>query len=554
MKKNIFISVGLICVLVIVLFLICQLRQSEAPVKISAEKPFAFEVKRDRSFFQAQKIQNRLKKQQVNSYIMTVDDTTEGGEWFLVMAEATGDTASIDSLATQIKTQLQIDSVKVIDYNQPGLKLVDIDTIQITEKKRIHESKPQIANHVWDIIYHFPNTDFFYIKDFKLVNFQNKSLFKAENLQLDIDNLDLPRGITLNLLHQKSDAWAEAIYIDNLYGDQVTIDIIRLSEDHNIIEKDSTQTTEADSLPYQIAAFFGKLILDTGEYKTETMNFFQVREKDPLRGIQVMIEPKENQLRTYSILVDQTNQFVYFCQSTQKSTDELKAIMALINRGNGMDEYDEFHNTFFTLPDTLPESELFISFELSRLDWSYAKLKDYTKWSKQMVGHWNGDAFFMNRNDNRRWSLSLFDLLTTEKLNLVYHNYYANERQQDEHIDVYGTGGYFVNKDEVNFPFDRFIASVDDKNTIHVSRAEVLRLLVNEMGADLNRFYNIINNFDEIYEEILAEMNRGVKKYSLKDLIYRANLLQFLPGGYDSTNIAPAKIDSSQKTISMTES
>jgi len=543
MKKNIFISVGLICVLVIVLFLICQLRQSEAPVKISAEKPFAFEVKRDRSFFQAQKIQNRLKKQQVNSYIMTVDDTTEGGEWFLVMAEATGDTASIDSLATQIKTQLQIDSVKVIDYNQPGLKLVDIDTIQITEKKRIHESKPQIANHVWDIIYHFPNTDFFYIKDFKLVNFQNKSLFKAENLQLDIDNLDLPRGITLNLLHQKSDAWAEAIYIDNLYGDQVTIDIIRLSEDHNIIEKDSTQTTEADSLPYQIAAFFGKLILDTGEYKTETMNFFQVREKDPLRGIQVMIEPKENQLRTYSILVDQTNQFVYFCQSTQKSTDELKAIMALINRGNGMDEYDEFHNTFFTLPDTLPESELFISFELSRLDWSYAKLKDYTKWSKQMVGHWNGDAFFMNRNDNRRWSLSLFDLLTTEKLNLVYHNYYANERQQDEHIDVYGTGGYFVNKDEVNFPFDRFIASVDDKNTIHVSRAEVLRLLVNEMGADLNRFYNIIK-----------EMNRGVKKYSLKDLIYRANLLQFLPGGYDSTNIAPAKIDSSQKTISMTES
>jgi len=535
-KKSFFVIAILVIMGGIGTLIILHQKKLPEVTKISSSNPFAIEIKRERSFFQAEKIKNRLRDQGLPTYIMALEDSMQSGQWYSIMAEATVDTTAIDSITQYLKARFNLDSLFTVDFRDSTNTFVDTDTLKIAEKKRIHESIPLIPASARSIIYHFPNTDFFYIKDFKLVNFLADSVFQGEWYDSITNHVDLPRGLSLRFLPNIADAWGEVIYIDNLYGDQVTIDILHLRPEMAFLP-DSAQS-QADSIHFRVAAFLGQKILDTGKYPVEQKYKMSIREKDPLRGYRIIIEPQTNHQLTYIILVDANKEFAYFCQSAKKSLTELISILELINQGEGIDEYDEFHNTFFIMPSILPEEDNFVSFQLSKLDWSYAKSKNNTLWSKQMVGHWSSKTWYANATDKSIWTSSLFDLLTPEKLKLIYHKYYAGERTKEEATEVYGTAGYYVGEYELNFGYDRYLASIDDQNYIKLEQDKI-RTLVSELISSGEYSYlellTLLMRPEQFYKKFATRLGVDGISFSLADLKDRANRMQFFPGGYSTS-------------------
>ena len=59
----------------------------------------------------------------------------------------------------------------------------------------------------------------------------------------------------------------------------------------------------------------------------------------------------------------------------------------------GLNDYDEFYNSFYVLPDQPIDEDIFLGYSIDKLDWSYAKEEGYANWSKAMVGHWNVNGY-----------------------------------------------------------------------------------------------------------------------------------------------------------------
>ena len=113
---------------------------------------------------------------------------------------------------------------------------------------------------------------------------------------------DLPRGISRSSLLKQTQAFAEAVFVDNIYDDSVTINVLKM---HPRTDLD----IEGDLLNY-----FAQKILDTGRYRTELVEDFAIATKSGWRGVKVTIEPKSNYFRKYILIQDTESDWVYFSQ------------------------------------------------------------------------------------------------------------------------------------------------------------------------------------------------------------------------------------------------
>ena len=69
-----------------------------------------------------------------------------------------------------------------------------------------------------------------------------------------------------------------------------------------------------------------------------------------------------------------------FSQSTDKSEEDLIRILEDIGNGNGLLDYSEFYNVFYTMPSGVVGNDQFIGFEIDKLGWRYTKERNYVKW------------------------------------------------------------------------------------------------------------------------------------------------------------------------------
>jgi len=299
--------------------------------------------------------------------------------------------------------------------------------------------------------------------------------------------MDLPRGISKKLILKKMSAFSEVIYKDNLYGDQVTLDIGKLRNVVPVVESFSLINT-ANAASFEIAEEYADLILETGDYRFEEKKEITVKSFTELYGYKVTIEPKKNYFRTYLVLVDASNQYVIFSQSTDKSEEELIRILEDIGNGNGLLDYSEFYNAFYTMPDGVVGNDLFIGFAIDKLDWSYARDRNYVKWSKEMVGHWCAEGHFYN-NKKGLWTYTIFDLLTSGNQDYIYGSLYSKARSANKYkLDVYGTSGFVIfdekfnwetyqtykKASEISFGIDRYVSAINNTENSWFTKAELL--------------------------------------------------------------------------------
>jgi len=190
------------------------------------------------------------------------------------------------------------------------------------------------------------------------------------------------------------------------------------------------------------------------------------------------------------VLVDTDGEYVLLCQSTDKTDDELFKILGEIGKGEGMIDYKEFNNCFYTLPDKLPEGDIFLGYFIMKLGEDYAKNKDNAQWAKEVVGHWIaiGAYYTINRGG---WDYWLFDLLTSQKSDYIYKDLYDKDETPTKcRVTVFGENGNLItswyrdNPLEINVAKLRYVCAVGNQisNCLSqkdlIARAEALQLKV----------------------------------------------------------------------------
>ncbi len=430
--------------------------------QFSETSPFAVEMARVRSYYHAKKIESRLEKMEIPSYMVVLTDKMDqSSKWYVLLTGAEKDTIEASKILVTLDIQHKLKGLKVLNYHTVQAYLLPLDRKKIEEVENIEAVKPDLPENIYELVNKFPKNDQFNVENMVLQNFAEPGMPRQYLNAFNQTSLDLPRGISKDIIAQKAMAFAEVIYKDNLYGDRVTVDVMKLKSNHGIdrhprarLTQNTRGTENADA--DHIAWYFSSLILNTGIYLTEVFEKITVSSYTMLYGYKVVIQPNQGVFRTYMVLVDMEGGFVIFSQSTDKSEAEILAYLTEFGTSNGMFDYSEFHNNFFTIPRCLEDGDVFLGYSSQVLDNSYAMSKGYADWSKAMVGHSVSNANFYNRKLKKFWSCSTFDLITSNKKDYVYNDMYRKQNARNKMpIKVNNWDGYFVEdffSNEVNFP------------------------------------------------------------------------------------------------------
>ena len=425
------------------------------------DHPHAVQVSEVRSIHHARQMQERLEVMGVQTEVVAVRDEDGAGLWYKLLAGATDDGGEVRQTRQQLESAHQLVGLELVNWHSIASQVIDRELLGTAEQAQVLANPPQVGSDVVEVVQRYPYSNVFNVERLTVyLSPEDPEMTWRYSSFHEVVGSDLPRGTSRVQILRQTLAWSEAILTDNLYGDRVTLNVLKLKPDHGI---------EGD-----IADHYSERILDTGRYATERVEPFEVHGTERLVGNKVTIEPRSGHFRVYVILVDPTARWVYFSQSTEKSDTELKEVLALIGRSNGMFEYSEFYNTFHTVPDVREAGDDFLGFNMDRLRSAYARNKGNKQWAKQCVGHWSANGFFYN-GETGPWSFGIFDLLTSEAAEAT-HDLYGATTTGPKPIEVYGTSGWAVSEQrwnkrtyktyawpsEVNFRQGRYICMVNN--------------------------------------------------------------------------------------------
>lgn len=462
----------------------CKHKTSET---VTEEKPYCVEVVRERSIYQAQKIQDRLRSMDVDAYIIESTDSVDQG-WYSVMSGAFADSSAGAAHAAHLDSTLRL----------PGLTLVDsrvmADSINVvkndetgesyqSESRRIDANAPCVPTSVMDVTRLFPENNAFYLQQLSIANFE------AEGGQKHAQSLfeDMPRGITAGRVAAVSKCLVEVQYKDNLYDDKVTISIARLADAAvekcaGVFDKYNVTQPEMYAESYAVALQYSEYILESGNYEGESLAPIIWKAYKPLVGYRVGLTTNNGTRRTYYMLADSDCEYLFMAQSVQKEDAEMQYLLEAVGRGQGLEQYDEFYNAFYLMPDRQIDEDVFLGFSIEKLGKKYASERGYAQWAKGMVGHWVVNGYFWNRKKGL-WVAGIFDLLTPTKRAHIYGTLYTQAQSNKNRRTVYGVPGHFVGNWlvglELNFGYDRYVCAINSENfgeKEFMDRAERLQL------------------------------------------------------------------------------
>ena len=445
-----------ISISVIISFISCTIKQFDE------NTPYALEIKEVRSIFKAEDIIKRTNNFGINSYI--VAEKKDDGIWYRILCGAEKNLENIEKYKKTILKKISLNDLRIINFQNLEGNIIENYAQKKKEIKKVKTSKPGLPEKIFDVINKFPDDNNFIVKKFFIINSPDsvkdlKKFRTAYKLKHD-----LPRGIYLKSLMKKSECIAEVIYEDNLFNDQVTIDIIKLKKQHNIkLDNKNTASFFPNSEnQLKIADYFAELILETGKYSFEDKVKISVSSFQKFNGYKVTIKPSKRKevYRTYFILVSEDLNYVVFSQSTEKTEKEINTIFKTFGKSDGLNSYMEFYNTFYKLPVNLTDD--FICFTTEKITSKYARERRNADWAKKIVGHWNSTAHFYS-DKRRSYVVSFFDLLIENQVDYIYKTLYIDAQSKssksfevnvNDKIGISFKGKYPV---ELSYPSGRHI-------------------------------------------------------------------------------------------------
>lgn len=466
----------------------CGRQADEVVVETFSEAtPFTVEIKKERSFFQAEKIAKRLTKMGLGGYV--IPEETDDGTWYRIVSGALADSAAVEAYMARLDSSFNIKDVAVVDYAElDSLSRVPVFRDSVDEKHRIEANTPDVPRCIMDVIGKFPESDMFYLNSIGMLTLNKAGIRYSEGRKID-----MPRGVTLSFLQSKGcRSLASVVYKDNIYGDNVTLQVVRCKDTVQMVRAGimpsfTAQNEEAVYLCSEIA----DKILATGNYEDEIKVPFEKVAYQKLSGFVASFITK-NAKRSYYIFTDEAGEYIYTAQSTKNKDNEMFEFIGEIGKSEGLTMYDEFYNSFYTVSDKMEEDEEFLGYYMEKLTWSYARERNYALWAKKMVGHWQSALYFDNK-ERGCWSYSIFDLLSESQGERIYNVLYRGSLDSSNLRTIYGTAGAAIRNfwgelSEVNFGYGRYVVALGVSGVFSerdiIRRAEALQLEKGGYNAD----------------------------------------------------------------------
>ncbi len=418
--------------------------------KVSEKKPYAVSVKKERSYYQAQKIVEHLADLGIPSYVVEKGEDKDRYYHVVTKPFRTEDEAENfrEHLASKEMEKGEIFSFD--DLSEEERKnLANRKIYMQEERKRIPAETPDVPRSILSTIRKVPGSNAFYIGRMNLVNLDLTDKGKIYSLGL---STDLPRGVKLSYFAEHGNAFAEIRLVDNLYGDQVTFEILNLKPGEN-----------AETLASEIADD----ILATGEYDVEEKIPYFVASYDGLGGYRVTIEVPATKKsaakqRSYTIVGDRSSEYLFIVQDAGRDDPErISRLLSQIGKSNGLEDYDEFWNSFYLIPKNL-DGDVFIAYASEKMGPSYARTRGNALWAKRIVGHWTYSMYFYAPKKGV-WNYAVFDLLTEPYCGKTWEIY--SKQVWEAGLNFCGTRGHVIKNwgtiTELNYRFDRYVLTIN---------------------------------------------------------------------------------------------
>jgi hypothetical protein len=253
----------------------CSKKQIEIPTFDEA-KPYTIEIKRERSFYQAEKIADRLTNMGLGGYVLC--DSTENGVWYRVVSGALKDSVEVADYKAKLDTIFHISDVDVVEYTAlDSIRRTPIAQAVDTEVSRIAANEPDVPQTMMDVVKKYPKNNMFYLQNITLTQLSGKAIQYSSSMRMD-----MPRGVTLGFWKKKKcQSFASVIYEDNLYGDNVTLQIVRCEP--KVIEQKASilPVLDVNAPNYEamkICDEAADLVLGTGKYENEQKEYIIVEQ------------------------------------------------------------------------------------------------------------------------------------------------------------------------------------------------------------------------------------------------------------------------------------
>lgn len=437
----------------------------EADTHFSEKEPYSVMVQRYRNYLDAENTLERVREKGLNAYIVS-NNSPEEGQWYSILISAAPDLEPMMEQKIKYEDNYGLKELKIVNYNKLKDSFLPIRARDKSGSKTT-ALRPGVGFEVHDLIRELPSSTYYRPVAMKL--FHSSDSINIEKLSpIKKIQMDFPRGISQTSLIKNSEAIAEVVYEDDLSYQRLTVQMISLKTDN----------VYGDSINY----FFSKKILDTREYEVEEMNPLSFGGKLGLEGYMVNITPRPNRLKRYAVLMDSKKQFIVFLQSETNNEQAMKDFLNLIGETSGLQNYASFHNTFYTLPRTLPLDDHLAYFELELqrdLEGSIGLLREGQYKSR----------FVMNTKGKGTWEILLYtmsDLATSQKVfNVLYKN---TNRIKKDSITVFGQHAWRTTSrrvhpiekkyknmvNEIQFATDKYICIFSNKNRAWLTEEELL--------------------------------------------------------------------------------
>ncbi|AZQ61964.1 SPOR domain-containing protein [Flammeovirga pectinis] len=319
--------------LYIFLFASCSVEQFDI------EKPFSIKIASFREYDNLENAFERVSDMGLEPYTIS-QNSEEGGKWYHIMIGAERTLEDALSLKMTIEDNHRMSNLEIQNYNKLQKQLMEVEEDEI-------ENYP-VTWSALDLVSQLPYTSYYRLKSVKSLHYYQDINHRQSTVSRNI-SFDLPRGLSIRQFQKNVEEIVEGVYVDPLYGNTVTIHLIKLHEKHKLGD--------------EVAKTIAERILNSKKYNVQKMEAFSSGNNWDMSGHIVTINPKA--LKSYAVQESGSGLILALVQSTENNVNVLKEMVKLVGEEQSIETYNSVHRLLAALPNNLKTTERLIAVDFS---------------------------------------------------------------------------------------------------------------------------------------------------------------------------------------------
>ncbi|GEM_PF-6693709 len=425
--------------------------------KADAKKPWSVLVKSYRQKEDAELAADRLKKMKFGAYYVSKMGR-DNDIWFDVQAGACRSKKEAENIKNRLALA-GLGETQVINYSNYINDSAAYNNAKPDDKKAFQGKYeiPEISTNIVLTMKRFPVDRNYKIVDLRLADAPFLIRNNMVNIGFKPDDNFIPDDIRLHNLIKSSASLSQALYEDKLTGNQIDVLILSLTN------------SNADALPPAGPYHYGNLELKDMNYRTDT---------GALRGNIYRMRVHGNNIYTFLGKIEKTPYFVLY-KTYDLTLKEMTAFISNNNGDKGLLLYPEVIKNLSVFPKkSNTGSARLAAFSMFRIQWNYAKDRNFSWWSKNMIGYWNMNGYYMYCS--KPIVINIFNLDYTKTASAIHNNFIYEKRKTlnnnflaalmkenrvfNKQVDVNHNSGWFLDRtglNELSFSRGPYIVAID---------------------------------------------------------------------------------------------